>query len=158
MSEANVSCRCSFWNNRASNELFPLWFDPRMNEWSLLHSRRAAGFGSLIFRFCPSCGRSMPGSLRAGFFTKPDEAELREAQALIAGVSSPLELKSRLGPADQEFSWPASFPVKDGQPSFKCQYTYSRRWKTLELVAQEGTEGAMEVWFSGRYRPEGGAV
>jgi hypothetical protein len=149
---AERSCACPDWPKRARDPFFPVWYNEKMNEYIIISGEIAAN--SLVVYFCPSCGGRMPKSRRGEFFTIPTDTELAEARTILEGINDVSSMYALLGEPDDVCDW---FTDEHGKPlrnpdgaTFRCQYTYKSRWKTLRVVIQEWENSELVFYFYGQ--------
>ncbi|MFY9554358.1 MAG: hypothetical protein WAV20_11340 [Blastocatellia bacterium] len=96
----------------------------------------------------------MPTSRRGEFLTIPSDEELAEARTILERINDIDSMYELLGKPDDVCDW---FTDEHGEPlcnaegpTFKCQYTYKARWKTLRVVIQDRENAELVFYFYGQ--------
>ncbi len=148
-------CSCTNWQEGANDPFLPIWFNSIMNEYVILFGKVPTN--AIVIYYCPSCGGRMPKSQRADFFTIPSDVEVAEVRAILEQITDSVSMRLLMGEPDEVFEWykdnsDGYFSNPEG-PEFKYQYTYSSRWKTLEVVVQEYDRGELRYFLHGKPKP-----
>ena len=133
-------CNCRWPTYAVESDSFPVAFDMRMNEYHL----QTSPDGHAIIRYCPSCGGKLPESNRDSFFTEPADEEVNELNTLLNSIIGAGDMHRILGVPDDKTSSSTNNP-------WAFQYTYSSKWRTLELIVHESADGELTFSYGGKY-------
>jgi hypothetical protein len=120
---------------------FPIIFDTLTGEYQLSYVESKSAEGEMHVKmpiqFCPWSGEELPKSKRGELFFAPNQREIEQAMSAIRNCRTLRDVKAVLGDPDFEI-----------QPSetVKRQWTYSNRWKTIELMIQENSDDSISVF------------
>ena len=153
MPKMNEQCSCGNPAKWAEDDTFPVEYDSRAGEFSIIHGR--SGKARWLMFFCPSCGGRLPESRRQSFFTTPSEEERREVARLLEGIHDIASMQRVLGDPDEVTEWSDTGDTgweHYGVRKWKRQFSYQKRWKTLVLMAVEEEDSSITFSISGRHR------
>jgi hypothetical protein len=149
---AERSCECPQWVEWANDPFFPVWYNPRMNEYVLISGKLAAD--CTVIYYCVFCGGSRPKSRRGEFFTMPSDEDLAVARTLLQLITDTTIMRSILGEPDEIFDWwtddSGELTRHPDAPVYKRQYRYRSRWRTLQVTIQEFEDGHLRFALSGQ--------
>ena len=149
---AERSCECSHWTGWVKDPFFPIWFNSKMNEYTVVFGKTATS--SLVIYYCPICGGSMPESHRGDFFTIPSDEDRASARLFLQNITDATSMRSILGEPDEIYQlWTdeTDKPIRaSNAPLPKWQYRYSSRWKTLQVGIQEFEDGNIIISICGQ--------
>jgi len=102
----------------------------------------------------------MPESTRAELFCQIDPEEMADAQALTAKISDKQTLYQLLGEPDHLVNWATrqmDFERRglEGHvvdEAWDYQYSYWRKWRTLDLTVTSYPDGRMAFAFSAKHK------
>ena len=154
------SCSCGHWDELLNDPFVPIWYDSKMNEYMIIHGEITSG--GMVIYYCLFCGGKMPESRRGDFFTIPSKEELAEARSILERITDVDTMRSILGEPDEVFEW---FKDESGNLlknlndlTFKCQYRYRSRWKTVVITIQELENGRLRFYFHGQEKESDNAT
>lgn len=142
------SCGCGMPDRWVASPHFPVEFDERMNEYTLVNPNGARA----VMRYCFWCGGKLPESKRGDFFTTPSKSEMAEVHSLLKEAQSHEDVVKVLGPPDEVHNLGGYFGRKGKDTSFarwEQHYKYTTRWKSFVVYVPVIAEGQFSYSIHG---------
>lgn len=137
-SVTEIPCSCKFLGDSAADPNTPIRYDPELNEYSIIYSWGAEGYGSMCIYHCPFCGGRTPESRREDLFTAVPESEYERLRALTTGIKSVDDAIRILGnpTRDEPSTLPPGYTAptdRDGKSTWPVR---ALTWSDLSDVAE----------------------
>ena len=143
-------CNCNTMQKYSKDAHCPVKYDGKLNEYSISY-----GTGSIMMYYCFFCGGRLPESNRGNLFTRPSKIEMFKAFNIIRKIKTEQDIIRILDQPDDKLSvdtFPGSEIKKDTfEKGWKAQYTYSSKWKTLEIIFNVFDDGTVQGSLGGKY-------
>lgn len=135
-------CNCRWLLRAVENDWFPIIYDQELQEYQLVIDCGDQGTGTAPLRYCPNCGARLPESKRGELFSKPTDEDLADVDRWIVRIHNATELIELLGKPDSTISGCGG----------EHQQTYSKPWKSLDLIVKVASDGRLQFIVIGKYK------
>jgi hypothetical protein len=148
-------CKCGFLELHANHPDSPIRFDPKLNEYHIIHRTSTSEEAMMMIYHCPFCGGRAPKSRRDELFHRLTHAEQQRLCELTKAMRTVQDVTTAFGEPDirQPIGMVAITPEKDGQPERTQSYPvmiYTKLSETANVHVTVYPTDKVAISFQGK--------